>query len=215
MAEDKSGEPKDTEKFVVVPLGGAAKKIAQVVSSDLARRILEVLADAPMSTSQIAEKLSLPLTTIQYNVEKLEDAGLIKVERIRRSEKMREMKLYAPVKKLIVVVPEGISREGVTGVLRKYLAIVFGIVLISGIVEIFSQTFSARPAGMQAAAPMAGELVQKAVPAVSEYARSAAEAEPVTSVLIYHPGLWFLLGGISVIAILVIFEHYRRKRTKS
>ncbi|MDY6974096.1 MAG: winged helix-turn-helix domain-containing protein, partial [Thermodesulfobacteriota bacterium] len=39
---------------------------SQVISNDTARAILEALTDESMSTSDIAEKLGIPLTTVQY-----------------------------------------------------------------------------------------------------------------------------------------------------
>ena len=112
MAEEpKSAAETREEKFVIVPLGSDAKKIGQVVGSETCRQILDALTTQPMSASQVAEKLGPPLTTVQYDVEKLLGAGLIRVERVARTEKMREMKIYGPVRKLIVVVPEALTGE--------------------------------------------------------------------------------------------------------
>jgi DNA-binding transcriptional ArsR family regulator len=207
MAEGPSEEPKETEKFVIVPLGEEAKRITQVISSDTARQILEALSESPLSTSQISEKLNIPLTTAQYQVEKLMEAGLIKVERIRRSEKMREMKIYAPIKKLIVVVPERISGESVTSVLRKYLAIVVGVVIISGLIEFISQSTRIAPEMVK------HEALPMAAPAryMPEAAEVVTEAEPLIQTFLAHPGLWFLLGGVFVILILGA-HHYIKSR---
>jgi DNA-binding transcriptional ArsR family regulator len=79
------------EKLLILPLGEESKKIMQVISNDTARQIIELLADAPLSASDIAERLQAPLTTITYNLENLESVGLVKVERIKYSEKGREV----------------------------------------------------------------------------------------------------------------------------
>ncbi|MBK5191049.1 MAG: helix-turn-helix transcriptional regulator, partial [Methanosarcinales archaeon] len=77
MAED---DAINDEKLLILPLNDKnSKKISQVISSDTARNILEVLASTSRSASEIAEKLGIPLTTVQYNLEKLYDAGLVKV----------------------------------------------------------------------------------------------------------------------------------------
>jgi predicted transcriptional regulator len=109
----------------------------QIISNDTARQIIELLADAPLSASDIAERLQAPLTTITYNLENLESVGLVKVERIKYSEKGREVKIYAPVRKLIVVVPEKMDRKSLTDVLRKYLGVILTAVLASSLIEFF------------------------------------------------------------------------------
>ncbi len=125
------------EKLLILPLGEESKKITQVISNDTARQIIERLADSPLSASDIAERLQAPLTTITYNLEKLEDVGLIKVEKIKYSEKGREVKIYAPVRKLIVVVPEKTDRKSVSDIIRKYLGVILASALASGLIEFF------------------------------------------------------------------------------
>ncbi|MCX9011578.1 MAG: helix-turn-helix domain-containing protein [Candidatus Methanoperedens sp.] len=127
------------EKLLILPLGEESKKIAQIISNDTARQIIELLADAPLSASDIAEKLSAPITTVVYNLEKLDSVGLIRVERIKYSEKGREVKIYAPVRKLIVVVPEKTDRNSVTDLLRKYLGVILAAVLASSLIEFFTR----------------------------------------------------------------------------
>ncbi|HEY9245924.1 MAG TPA: winged helix-turn-helix domain-containing protein [Candidatus Methanoperedens sp.] len=129
--------PKDlgNEKLLILPLGEESKKITQVISNDTARQIIELLADAPLSASDIAERLQSPLTTIAYNLENLESVGLIRVERIKYSEKGREVKIYAPVRKLIVVVPEKTDRKSAVDILRKYLGVTLAAVAVSSIIE--------------------------------------------------------------------------------
>jgi len=128
------------EKLLILPLGEESKKITQVISNDMARQIIELLADVPLSASDIAENLQSPLTTITYNLENLESVGLVKVERIKYSEKGREVKIYAPVRKLIVVVPEKTDRKSVADVLRKYLGVILAAVLASSLVEFFMRS---------------------------------------------------------------------------
>jgi predicted transcriptional regulator len=137
--------PQGDEKLLILPLGEESKKITQVISNDTARKIIELLADAPLSASYIAERLQTPLTTIVYNLENLESVGLIKVEKIKYSEKGRQVKIYAPVRKLIVVVPEKTDRKSITDILRKYVGVVLAAVLASSIIEFFLFRVGAPP----------------------------------------------------------------------
>src|SRR5659263_183654 len=127
------------EKLLILPLGEESRKITQVISNDTARHIIELLADAPLSASDIAQRLQAPLTTIAYNLENLKSVGLVKVERIKYSEKGREVKIYAPVRKLIVVVPEKTDRRSVADLLRKYLGVILAAVLASSLIEWFTK----------------------------------------------------------------------------
>lgn len=136
--QENEKDPGD-EKLLILPLGEESRKITQVISNDTARRIIELLADAPLSASDIAERLQAPLTTVTYNLENLENVGLVKVERIKYSEKGREVKIYAPVRKLIVVVPEKADRKSVTDLLRKYLGVILAAVLASSMIEFFTR----------------------------------------------------------------------------
>jgi DNA-binding transcriptional ArsR family regulator len=128
------------EKLLILPLGEESKKITQVISNDTARQIIELLADAPLSASDIAERLKAPLTTITYNLENLESVGLVKVEKIKYSEKGREVKIFAPVRKLIVVVPEKTDRKSVADMLRKYIGVILAAVLASSLIEFFMRS---------------------------------------------------------------------------
>lgn len=129
------------EKLLILPLGDESKKITQVISNDTARQIIELLADSPLSANDIAQRLQAPLTTITYNLENLESVGLIKVEKIKYSEKGREVKIYAPVKKLIVLVPEKTDRRSVGDLLRKYIGVIMAALFASSFIEFLSRSF--------------------------------------------------------------------------
>lgn len=112
-------ENANAEKLLILPLNDKnSRKITQIISNDTARNILETLASKPLSASELAEKLSIPLTTVQYNLERLSDAGLVKVERTKYSKKMKHMKIYAPQRKFVVIAPEKTNRKEVIAALR-------------------------------------------------------------------------------------------------
>ncbi len=133
------------EKLLILPLGEESKKITQVISNDTARQVIELLADAPLSASDIAERLHSPISTVVYNLENLEGVGLIRVDKIKYSEKGREVKIYAPVRKLIVVVPEKTDRKSVTDLLRKYMGVILAAVLTSSLIEFFTGRMGSVP----------------------------------------------------------------------
>jgi DNA-binding transcriptional ArsR family regulator len=127
------------EKVLILPLGEESKKITRTLSNDSARQVLELLADEPMSASDIAEKLDIPLTTVKYNLDALIESGLIMIKQTRWSVKGRKIKIYAPIRKLIVVVPDKTDRKSVVDILRRYLGVVLGAAGISAIIEWWHQ----------------------------------------------------------------------------
>ncbi len=210
MAEPAPGS--NEEKFVVVPLGSDSKRIGQVIGSESCRRILDSLATEPASASQLAEKMEVPLTTVQYDIEKLLEAGLIRVERVARSPKMREVKIYGPVRKLIVVVPEKLTSGSPADILKKYLGAFLGLVLVGALVEALpGLTMSP---GAPKAAPLAAPMARGAAGA-AEAALPAAAPTPLPAVAPEpHYGLWLVAGGTLALALLgAAGWALRRKKT--
>jgi DNA-binding MarR family transcriptional regulator len=262
----------NSEKLLVLPLGDESKKITQVITNDTARHIMELLAEHSMSASDIAKHLDIPLTTIKYNLENLVDVGLAKIERIKYSEKGRQVKVYAPVRKLIVVVPEKLGSASITEILKKYLGVILTAVFASGFIELLTSTFtsskSLMPEGnanrifeegssidssmdiignvsggagdsimgvvndsaqksfsnatapdvsnIPEAVPEAAEMVADmpvhiptlyVEPATLEKGRSTLDMD-FTS----HLGLWFLMGCLFMIALVMIVDYYRQKK---
>ena len=187
------------EKLLILPLGEESKKITQVISNDTARQIIELLADAPLSASDIAERMNTPLTTVIYNLENLESVGLVKVDRIKYSEKGRKVKIYAPVKKVIVVMPGNTDRESVLDILRKYVGVVLAAVLASSVIEFFTKEYGRRafsmdmsdaPAVMPSKMPVAleeemvvaDEMIKESAGLVESYADSGGAVPEIAMV---------------------------------
>ncbi|MDG6243098.1 MAG: helix-turn-helix domain-containing protein [Methanolobus sp.] len=119
-----------SEKVLILPLSEDSRKITQLLSNEKAMKMLEILADRPMSASDVAEMLDMPLTTVKYNLDGLIEADLIKVKETKWSRKGREVKIYEPVQKLIVVAPGSMKndRSSILSMLKKYLGLVAGAV---------------------------------------------------------------------------------------
>ena len=166
--DDNDGRPgadhTGDEKLLVLPLGEESKLITQTIANDTARQILELLADGALSTSAIAKKLEIPLTTAQYNVEKLIEAKLVVVEKTKYSEKGRQVKLYAPAKRMIVLVPANTPRQAVMDVLRKYLVLVPIAGFLALLVELAMQLKGGAPGASPpgANAPLAATAADNA-----------------------------------------------------
>ena len=117
-------EEKNLEDILkVLPLSGDSRKLIQALSNETSIRILQLLDSGNMSASELAERLKLRLSTLQYHLDTLLDTDLIRVADIRWSQKGRKIKVYVRVEKMIVLVPgKGAKgREAALALLRDCL----------------------------------------------------------------------------------------------
>ncbi|MGB2728640.1 MAG: winged helix-turn-helix domain-containing protein [Halobacteriota archaeon] len=213
---DENANTED-EKLLILPLNDKnSKKITQIISSDTARNILEAVASEPLSTSEIAEKLGIPLSTVQYNLDKLNDAGLVKVERTRYSEKMKHVKIYAPQRKFVVIVPEKTDRKNVIATLKRYLTVIFFAVAGSGMIEFLTMKMKMKSPGWE---EVTGGIAEKGggdyapIPAPTIIPSPEKALDVALGFDIFaHPGLWFLFGCLFVILVVFLIEYLGRKK---
>ncbi|RJS72290.1 MAG: ArsR family transcriptional regulator [Candidatus Syntrophoarchaeum sp. WYZ-LMO15] len=172
----------EDKKVLMLPLDDdSSKTIVQAISNETARKILDFLADTPSSASEISEHLGIPLTTVKYNLDKLSEAGLIKVVEKRYSKKMRDIKIYAPQERLIVIIPGKRSKEDVLTILRRMVWMIGALVIVSGAIKYL--TWAETPS-----------LLRESVKAPTIPATHSLTA-------VSHTGawFWFFLGGLFII----------------
>ncbi len=86
---------------------GKSKKLAQVMTNDSSRKILDYLGRKEDATeSEIAKELDLPVSTVNYNMKQLVDAGFLTADEYHYSEKGKEVTHYKLANKLIVIAPK-------------------------------------------------------------------------------------------------------------
>lgn len=252
---EQDNQEDNTEKVLILPLSEESRHITQTLSNEKALKILELLAQEPMSATSIADTLDLPLTTIKYNLDSLIEADLIQVKATRWSRKGREIKIYEPVQKMIVVMP-GTNRpdkSSVLDMLKKYLALAAGAIFAAAGIESLNSFSSAPPMAsemrvmeeslpemafmenesgmgdMVAPIPEAeGYNVTMDSPVEGMYEVPKAIDENITSIqatdsitdnglqlapdLFSHVSVWFLIGCLSVLTVLAVWEIYKRKK---
>jgi len=150
---EKIGEPPQVpekmeqgNRVLVLPVNGESRKITQILSNETSLKILELLGEKSMSTTDIAEKLNLPLTTVKYNLDSLVETDLIKVKQIRWSKKGRQVKVYESVEKLIVLVPSksSIDKLSIINILQKYIGVIVAAFFAAAGIEYFSAYIQAK-----------------------------------------------------------------------
>ncbi len=214
------------EKFLLVSLNeDKAKKLAQVISNETSRKILDDLAEKESTESELAEKLNIPISTVHYNLQALMDCGLIVAEEFHYSKKGKEILHYKLANKYIIIAPKTI--HGIKTKLKSILPVALILAVVSGGIQIFSklyqkgiygftQTFSkAAPVVERAMDEAASGRIMAAVPeaAMALEAPVANEtAQQVIKTVVNQPSfwsnitLWFVIGAIFAIILFFIVE---------
>ena len=118
------------ENVVVIQPGDErAQKIARAMASQTANAVIQTFGDGPLTSSEVARAMGIPITTATYHIENLLDAGLLEVMETRWSEKGREVKVYGLTNQVLIIAPP-VSDLG--SVLKKY-ATLFGIVVLASL----------------------------------------------------------------------------------
>lgn len=195
------------EEIVVMEPGDErAQRIAKAMASQTASDILSALRDAPLSAAEIADRLSIPLTTLKYHVENLADAGLIEVVRTRWSSKGREVKVYGLTSRLIIVTP---PVKDIRAILLKYASL-FAVVIFASIVVAMLM-------------PLLGGGVPAQEPRLMAFDATGAGAPEATAAVppvALDAVTAFFLGGSTVVLALMVYEvylyftYYRRRRAR-
>lgn len=181
-------------KFLLVSLSdNEAKKLAQIVSNDTCRKILDYLTEKTHATeSQIAKELTLPISTVHYNLQQLQKGRLVSVEEFHYSEKGKEVNHYKLANKYIIIAPK--STYGIKEKLKTILPVAgltaglaFAMQLIRG------KTFAAKPFGV----PEAAELVE-------DLAFAPAAAEP-------NVYIWFFAGAAVALVLVFLIDWIRNR----
>jgi DNA-binding transcriptional ArsR family regulator len=177
-----------------------ADDLIGALSSGTARRILSTLHEEPASASEVADQVDTSLQNVQYHLGRMDDAGLVQVVDTVYSEKGREMKLYAPTDRpLVVVAGRESETEGLRAVLSRLVGAVGVLALVSALVQLL---FGGASTGAGDAASADG----------AEAVRVTAEATATSATSGLPPGLVFFCGGLAVLVVAFAVWYVRARR---
>jgi DNA-binding transcriptional ArsR family regulator len=185
------------EKYILVSLEEEkAKNIANVISNETSRKILDYLANKEeASESEISKELNIPLSTIHYNLQQLRKNNLVEVKHFMYSDKGKKIEFYRVVKKFIVIAPKYTQ----TSLLKNILPLFLVSTVIAGIIQLFTnletKTFS-QTSSLQRSA----ELIKSAA--------SPQEAQIISTTNYY--GLWFLFGAWFILIVYIIIKSIKK-----
>jgi len=210
-------------KFLLVSLKeDQAKQLAQVISNQTCRQILDYLAEKDATETLIATELNLPLSTVHYNLQQLVKGGLVVSEEFHYSEKGREVSHYKLANQYIIIAPK--STYGLKEKLKSILPVALVGVAITGIIHFFSQknimigsSEIAVSKNLVQSVPLMDQAAQKVTAAASEAAPTLA-AEPIQRAAEYIPvhepniALWFLFGTIFALIFYLAVDFFLNRK---
>ncbi|WP_318568007.1 ArsR/SmtB family transcription factor [Salinigranum marinum] len=133
-------DPSDEPRVVGLD-SDAADELIDALSSTTTREVLAALHEEPAAASALAERVDTSLQNVQYHLRKLEDAGLVEVGDTVYSEKGREMNVYVPADRALVVVA---GREEETTGVKAALSRLLGGVGVLGVASVLVDRLARR-----------------------------------------------------------------------
>ncbi len=172
-----------------------AKKLANVISNQACRKILDYLSGRDATETEIANSLDIPISTVHYNIKLLSEAGLVRSQEFHYSPKGKEVNHYSLANKYIIIAPK--STEDLSSKLKKILpafAIAAGVGLAIQLLN--------RP--MEAAQKQA---LREAATAAGEQAAYSA-SQPAAGQQI---AFWIIAGAALALLVYIAIEFFRER----
>ncbi|MBI2542206.1 winged helix-turn-helix transcriptional regulator [Candidatus Woesearchaeota archaeon] len=186
------------QSFLLVSLQeDKAKKLAQAVSNESCRKILDYLAEKEATEMDLAERIGLPVSTVHYNLKQLGDAGLISAEEFHYSKKGKEVKHYKLANKYIIIAP-----KSTFGLKEKLKSLLPALLIASGAalaISLFSKNF---PIMAQSEQPM---VMEKAAAAPAAFMEAGRINEP-------NIAMWFFAGAVFALSAFFIASLIKQRK---
>ncbi|MCO8266242.1 helix-turn-helix domain-containing protein [Haloferax sp. AB510] len=145
---DPDDDRDDRDPKVIGLDSDEADDLLGAISSSTARSVLASLHESPATPSDLATEVDTSLQNVQYHLGNLSEAGLIEVADTRYSEKGREMKVYTPADRaLVVVAGREDETKGLKGALTRLIGGVGVLGIGAAVVNRLARTGSVLPFG--------------------------------------------------------------------
>jgi len=197
------------KSYVLVALEDEkTRELGQVIASETARKILNLLTTKNATSTEIASELKINLSTISYNLQQLLKAGLIKINGTFYSGKGKTVNVYTLSKKIIMIVPQGVS------LVRRKLKSIIPAILIGFFISVFIKIFYVSKlnyifsAKDQAVEAVAGVLKETATQTPAFTSSTIWNVAKITT----NYAVFFFIGALFGLVIYLVMEHLKEKR---
>jgi DNA-binding transcriptional ArsR family regulator len=186
-----------------------ADELIAALSAGTAREVLAALHEEPDTPSAVADRVDTSLQNAQYHLGNLEDAGLIDVVDTIYSEKGREMSVYAPVDRpLVVFAGAGESGNEMRSAIESLLGAVGVLAAVSLAVQWALADLPLLGGVAESADAGGGDGGGGGMSTMStEAAPTAADAGAALP-----PGLLVFVGGLAALTVVAGVWYLRRRR---
>ncbi|MBD3204529.1 helix-turn-helix domain-containing protein [Candidatus Woesearchaeota archaeon] len=206
------------ESFLLVSLKeDKAKKLAQVLSNDTSRKILDYLSKKENATeTEISKQLDVPLSTIHYNMSHLVKAKLVNDDQFTYSEKGKEVTHYSLSNKYVIIAPRETTglKDKLKKILPVFAAIAGGTIIIryfNRILNIINPPMLKSGIEQETFGAAANQAMERA-PMIAEQSMQQISAPPASYEAM---ALWFLIGALFALAVYAGVSYYcKKKKTK-
>lgn len=201
------------DSFLLINLKDSeSKKLAQVISNDTSRKILQFLAKKSGTETDISKELKVPLSTVHYNIQALTKAKLVNADEFHYSKKGKEVIHYSLANKYIIIAPKASPKF--LDSLKKIIPAFLIVGVAAGAMKLFEifnrPNFITAKNGLRTfAADMA---VEEAVLSGSAQQAVIAEAQVVQPLITNTFILNFVYGAIFAIAVYFLVELMWKKK---
>jgi len=204
------------EKFILVSLKEhESKKLAQIISNDTARKILDYLSEKEATESELAEKLGIPISTVHYNLQALVKGKLVEADEFHYSEKGKEVIHYKLANKFIIIAPK--TTFGLKEKLKSILPVAIIVSAAAFILHFASKYFVPVKSQPTIIAEKAlDRAATSKAPLIEEF---AYETINKTTVLVQKSVwsdivIWFIIGALFSLLVYLFIDYIRNKHNK-
>lgn len=178
-----------------------ARKLAQAVSNESCRKILDYLTENDATETELAKKLNLPLSTVHYNLKQLVDAGLVSSEEFHYSKKGKEVSHYRLANKYIIIAPK--STFGIKEKLKSILPAAVTVATIGFAAQFFPKYKMQAP-----------DTIMKQAIVQNEAIAAASQQQIIQQSALQSANYLWLISGITLtIIIYLLIEYLSYKRS--
>jgi DNA-binding transcriptional ArsR family regulator len=196
-------------KFLLLSLNETkSKKLAQVLSNNTSRKILDYLAEKEATESEIARHLNIPISTIHYNLQALKEGSLVESTEFHYSPKGKEVNHYKLANQYIIIAPK--STYGIKEKLKSILPVALAAAGIAVIMQYISSGYGSLSASLAEKALVTKALVTDEAAAAASLAAGDVASNAASSP---SPALLFLAGSLFALTLYLLIDYLRKRKS--
>lgn len=210
------------EKFMLVSLEDPKmKSLSEVLSNKTCKKIIDYLAEnEEASQKDLSDSLNLPLNTVEYNIKKLVESGLVqKRKNFFWSKKGKKIVMYELSNKSIIISPKRNAGEKLKSLIPGFLFALVGSFSLWVYEKIkYAKTFANDvSSSVTEGVYRAQDVILESVPSQGEFLVKAGNgvvstSDHVSEIFSTQPSpLWLaFLGGALIVLFVVSIINWRK-----